>query len=571
MARWPARYGVLLTATVLVACQPQGLGGSAVQPLPSTGASTAPPASGPSTSPASEQPAPSGAPGQAGVAETGTIRGKVYDIEGALVSDGARITVVSLDKTVPFEASGVVAGGQYVVNGIPLNTQVSVAVSRPGWTTRTRVAVVRRVSERQVSRNMFNFGGPDDAADPDGPGYFIADYPEIERVEPVDLDSSLSNAKLNFKLVVSEPLDVSNQRRLAAAFLIIPNNAEALAANDALPAETEELPGLRIGALAVDAALKNTAYRYRQNSGFLNGYAVSEFKWASDNRTATFALDAPIKTGRDREAAYAFLLVAQDDEVIKDQQGVPLGQDLVVTLDPIEKDKFGNPLKRLSYNFGQYSKGEVIASAVREAAISFERRADDDGPKRWAQTHQSFTTFKVAQDEVAPKLERVLARRQYVEDGAASVDRIELTFSEPMVAYPRITSPGLLSLNNYVIATGTRRDELEKQDLGGALTPGDIAVGSSIESIRKTMAGRQGMLVASNKASDGDFKVNLSPKNPRVVILSLPGGAFPLDAEYVKVWAGSDSRYVAGGTEELGDPALNPLDDASDSALGAIE
>lgn len=479
---------------------------------------------------------------------TATLRGTVFDASGAAVAAGARVTVRSLNPTRPFETTVEVLGGEYVVNGVPIETQIAVTATRDGWTSRTRVEALRRNDVNFSSRNVVHFGGRYDENDPEGIAFFLSNHPEIESVEPRDDATSLSSERMTFKLVTSEPLDTVNQRRLAAAFMIVPNNNEAIADNATLPAETAtneasataaELVGLRAGSNPATTS----AYRYRQNAGYLNALVVSEFKWEADGRTATFTFDAPVKTDKADEAEYAFLLVQQGTDEIADGEGLQLGMNT-------------------NAEWGPIADGAVILNGIKETEVSLSRSETEDAEERWAATHVSYTTFSVAPDQTPPTLASVVARRNFVGSEGQASDRIELTFSEPMVAYPSISSSGLLSLNNYAIAAAATEEGLADR----AIAPGTASAinsGAGAESARTAFGGSTGGVIGSNgslmSGASGNFQIAVSPKDPKVVILTLPPGALPLDANAIKVFAGADSGAPGGGNQSVADPAGNAL------------
>jgi hypothetical protein len=355
---------------------------------------------------------------------------------------------------------------------------------------------------------------------------------------------------MKFKLVLSEPFDTSNQRRLASAFLLIPNNQEAMGDNDVVPDETAssaELTGLRGG---LDPAT-NSTYRYRQNAGFMSGLAVSSFTWDADGRTANFSLKAPVKTGSRKEGEYAFVLVQQDDQRITDKSSKAFGMD---------RDG----------NWGAYIKGGVIYSAIKRPGLVLAASLNGDDDDRWRETHQSWTKFSVARDMLAPKLVSVLARRNYADDAGKARDQIEFTFSEPMVAYPNVQSPSLLSLNNYVVTSAPTESELANRAVGGSGRASAVSTLSDFAVIRDAIKGSSGMVPDSDAASSGNFLVKLSVSDPKVVILQMPAGSLPLDAEFVKVYAGNDNNASSAASKTISDPAGNTVDITANTAVGPI-
>lgn len=553
----------LASATLSAACS--GTAPTAPTTPAEPAASASPIASTAPQPSASVTPGATAAPSTAVEGETGTMRGKVFDENLAAVPDGSTVRVKSLDPARPFETTVETREGTYVVNGAPVGSALEISATRSGWTHRTRVEVLRRTTAASVdTRNIFNFGGMLDEKDPAGSAYFLADYPEIETVEPADEATSLPNDRMRLKLVVSEPLDTANQRRLASALLIIPNNQESLGDDVALPAATStgvepadpealstsaELAGLRGGS----APATTSAYRYRQNSGFLNGAVLSEFKWEADGRTATFTLQAPVKTGDSDEGEYAFMLVQADEDPIQDAQGKPLGQNA-------------------AGDFGRTMRNEIIYNAVKEADLSLVAGRIYTPKQRWSETHVSYTSFKVATDTIKPKVVSVNARRNYVDDDGEASDRIEIAFNEPMIAYPRIASRQLLSMDNYIIAAAATQEALDALTLDDDGSAGDIKPGDPIEDVRKAIGGPAGATVATNSASAaGNYSISLSVNDPKVVIINLPGGALPLEAEFIKVLVGADTSTASSGTSRaVTDPAGNVIDVNQRTASGSI-
>lgn len=541
--------GVALTVG-LAACAPAATTPpvESPSPTPSAAASAAASSSDPMATPAPQSAAPSaasspGAPAStAPVGGVGIVRGTVYDHETRMAPDGTLVTVVSLDNSQPFRGTAETAGGSYVLNGVPQNTQLEISVTRPGWTKRTQVGVVRPHDPRIENPNIFNFGGRVTQADRRGIGYFIAPYPEISRVTPTDSDRSQSREQLRFTLTLSEPLDAENRRRLAAAFTIVPNNEEAVAEDEAFPdaiATAPEIAGLRLD------DPEDPIYAYRQNSAFNNGAEVSSFTWDDAGLTATFTLNAPMKTDRDDEGEYAFLLVQRSADRIVDADGNPLGMN---------EDG----------EFGQTGTGDIIYNAITEPSVNL-NEGFDDAEERWADTHLSFTRFSVEQDDTAPTLTAVVARRNYLDDRGAAKDRIELTFSEPMIAYPRIASPGLLSLNNYVLAAAATESELAEKALEDGARADTVRADADGAEVRAAFDDQGSVTVDSDRAQTGNFLVSISVRDPRIVVIDMPAGSLPLDADFIKVLAGTDAD-----SQSVADPAGNKMAASGREQIGPI-
>jgi hypothetical protein len=567
----------LLVATMLVACSgtpvavspsaspsggapsatPVSSGAPGSSPLPSTQASAMP------STPVASPSVVASAVVSPVATQTGILRGQVYTGPTDFAPNGTIVTVTSLDPTQPYTGSAPITGGSYVLNGVPFAVQLQVTAHVDGYTTRSRVLVIRPVDPRFTDRNVYNFGGPASTSDPAGPGFYLSNHPEIESVDPVDQDTSRPNDQMRYKIVLSEPLDATNQRRLASAIQIIPNSQESLGTKDLLPADVAgatvaataaavplDLAGLRIGSITQPT----TPYRYRQNSGYLNGFAVSDFTWSPDNRTATFTLQAPVKTGNLKEGQYAFVLISQDTKPIVNAANNALGMDI-------------------NGVWGAYTSGSLIYRAVKKNGLVLAASLSGKDEDRWIDTHQSWTQFSVIKDTVAPRLLSVLARRNYVDSVTGASDRIEFTFSKPMVAFPSIKSAGLLSLNNYVVTSAPTTGELASHDIAGLkatpITPNATSTAQQTAT-QNAVKGTAGMVVDSDSAAAGDFSINLSVKDPKVVILSLPAGSLPLDSEFIKAYAGNDSNAPTGANTTVADPAGNNIDSSANTAVGPI-
>ncbi|MEB3220811.1 MAG: hypothetical protein VKS61_01915 [Candidatus Sericytochromatia bacterium] len=546
--------GLILSACAAPAVVPPTPSGSPGPAEPSAPAASGTPGATPPGASASPQAPSPAAPASAAPLQTGVVMGRVYSASGGEVPDGTRVEVTSLDPVNnPFKASTTTAGGSYSLNGVPYLVQVAVTVSRPGWTSRRQVTVFRPRDARSATANVLDFGAgsagtASDQAQAAAP-YFLSDRPEITRVTPADDDASLPIDEMRFTLTVSEPLDAENRRRLAAAFRLVPNSPEALADDQALPAEVvgaEELEGLRVATATVGGL--ELPYSYQQNSAFMNGAELAAFEWDEAGTQATFRLKAPVKTGRSDGAEYAFLLVQRGDTPIRDAAGLALGTDLA-----------GEP--------GATRDGDLILNAIAEAGLTLPNAVLKED-ERWNQTHTSFTRFQVATDDVAPRLLKVLARRGYADDLGEPVDRLELTFSEPMLAFPRLTAPGTLRLDSYVFATAAKEEALPTAEALRKAAGVSLAGGTGAAAVRDALEKGSSVRVDSSRALAGNFRLGFDIKDARVLVLSLPVGSLPYDAEVLRVRAGSEGA-TAG--RELADPAGNLVPAAGDTATGAIQ
>jgi hypothetical protein len=474
------------------------------------------------------------------------VQGLVYTASGAAAPDGTRVTIRSLDAARPFESVAETAAGSYAMTNVPYFTQVAVTVSRSGWTTRRQVMVFRPRDARALTANVLNFGtsnegGVSEASQAAAP-YFISNRPEITRVEPADEDASLPLDQMRFSLTLSEPLGPEARRRLASAFRLVPNNEEALSEDLTLPADVADEPdllGLRVASATIGGL--ELPYAYQQNSGFLAGAEQAEFTWDASGTSASFVLKAPVKTGKDEGGEYAFVLVQRGDTPIRDAEGNALGTDLA-----------GEP--------GATRDGELILNAIAATSLALPAAVLKED-ERWARTHDSYTTFRVAKDAEAPRLSRVLARRGYAAGLGDAVDRLELRFSEPMVAFPSLLAPGTLRLDSYVIATAPAEADLPGTEAMRKAAATSVPAGAAATTFREAL-GKGTVRIPSARAVDGRCRLAFDLRDARTLTLDLPVGSLPFDAEVLAVRVGADEG-TAG--REVADPAGNAV-----SAAGAV-
>lgn len=340
---------------------PQGSASSVPSQAPSSLATTdaganpsttVSPATGASQTPgATESPSASAAP-----LPVTTLQGKVYDEAGALVSD-AKVRVRSLSSTVKFDTTVDTTGGAYVVNGVPSGTQIEISVTKPNWTTRSRVESLVATS---INGSVVNFGGPSgDAQDSSGAGYFISNFPEI-----TSAGASYDGAKLVYTLRFSEPLDADNQRRVERG-------------------------------LAITAPDPNGGFiTIRSGTTFLGDRFRATSSWDETGTTMTFTFEAPLLTSKSDKKNYSLTLSRAEGE------------------DPI-KDAQGNVLGMTTPNSGaSYAEAFKLSSLVLTNETT--------GQARWATTHTGSSSFTVAKDDQGPKLVSV-SSTPFVQNGVDSV------------------------------------------------------------------------------------------------------------------------------------------------------
>ena len=103
--------------------------------------------------------------------------------------------------------------------------------------------------------------------------------------------------------------------------------------------------------------------------------------------------------------------------------------------------------------FGGTVQGTLLRNLIAPQGLNLRGADNLSEESRWAATHVSFSKFSIKRDSQVPTLTKVLGRRGFTDESGVPYDRVELTFSEPMVVYPQLGAKSLLSLNNYIITT----------------------------------------------------------------------------------------------------------------------
>jgi hypothetical protein len=328
-------------------------------PAPVTDASASPTAAAPSptgsgpvvAAPGSAAPTASAAPSNVA---TSTLRGKVYDEDGATVT-GARVRVRSLNTAVPFDSTVDVLSGSYVVNQVPTGTQVEITATKDGWTPRTRVD---SLLDSTGIANIVNFGGSlSDQEDPEGVPFFISDHPEI-----TSASATRTAEKLTYVIKLSEPLDATNRRRF--------ENAMAITATDRNGG---------IVALGTD-------------STFLGDRVRATASWDETGSVMTYTFEAPLLAKNDADTTYRLALTrAEGDEVIEDAAGNVLGQTVPAAGAYAEAFKLASPVAPTT------ESAAARWAAAHTGTASFEVPEDDTKPTLVSVTGAPITTGGTSQ------------------------------------------------------------------------------------------------------------------------------------------------------------------------------
>jgi hypothetical protein len=474
-----------LSLAVLTGCPAPTAPVASPSAAPTTGTPSAAPtttpgeSAAPTTAPVASQ-APNANASPSNLTPT-TLRGKVYDEDGATLNSGAQVTVKSLNPSNPFESTVDVISGNYVVNNVPAGVQLEITAKRTGWTTRTRVETLLPLTSTQP--NIVNFGAASYATgatqeDPEGVAYFISERPEITSVVPADDAENVDPTKLSVVLTLSEPLDTTNQNRFANALRVVPANNAASDDGAATPV-SEEATGV----------LPTFDYVIEEGVTFLGEDATrATVTWDAAGQVATLTFNAPLISSDTDAADYQILLVAQTSAI---------------------EDADGNEL-------GDGAAGEFLANTFREEDLAIGTGNADV----WAATHQTATTFSLAEDDTDPQLTAV----SVVElSGTSPVTRIQLTFSEPMAAYSdALTGYSSPTLTNgsglFTFAVAEDIADLTDVELDGtgALVGSPAAENVNPASVTEESEFR---LVDNN----GTVNVSVSPTDAKVVRIEISG------------------------------------------------
>ncbi len=110
--------------------------------------------------PPPNQPVPTALPSaqdDISIVERTIFNGKVFDDTRAEL-DGVRIVARSLNSSVPYEAETITVNGTYAFNNAPSGVQIEIIASRPGYTTRRRVEVLKSNKQGDPDANRYDFG-----------------------------------------------------------------------------------------------------------------------------------------------------------------------------------------------------------------------------------------------------------------------------------------------------------------------------------------------------------------------------------------------------------------------------
>lgn len=195
-----------LQASPQPSAMPSAMPQKTAMPVPTASPSALPSASPEATATPSSSPSPSFDGSQNfDILDGSPIRGKIYDDTGKLVED-ALVSIVSLNKSVPYESSTRALKGEYLFPRNPAGVQLAITASKPGYASRTRLVIARSNKEGDPNANQFNFGqleaGVNSIAET-----ALSDQPEAY---PGQLNLTADYAWQGLSIRFSEPMDTSS-------------------------------------------------------------------------------------------------------------------------------------------------------------------------------------------------------------------------------------------------------------------------------------------------------------------------------------------------------------------------
>lgn len=387
------------TLSLMVACgpaptspspSPSASASASAEPsaAPTTDPSVAPttePTAAPTTAPtanpsatATPTPLPS-ATDDISVVEKTTFNGKVFDDTQAPL-EGVTITAKSLNSSVPFEATTTTAGGTYAFNNAPAGIQIEILASKPGFTTRKRVEVLKSNKQGDPNANKYDFG-----QDPSGNGSgsannALSDKPEVTKVVPGRSASGV-DPKTSFVLTFSEPMD---KKTVEDTFTIRSHNDRKF---------TVDAGNTRAGD-------QNTV-KGNNSSDFTSAAAITAGSdiWDKDAFNISW-------NSNDTEATFSF----------KEEKLLPTDKDSNLTPD-------------YQVAFKAFSGGDRILKDKSGISRNEKHFKLTDG------NFEEYYKFSINTDTTAPTLTSITAQTD--ENAGSNGDAVSVRYSERMIIYTR--------------------------------------------------------------------------------------------------------------------------------------
>jgi len=135
--------------------------------------------------------------------EKNFIEGHIYTDTHTLLA-GTKISLRLFENSHPFVVETISTDGTYRLDNIPTGFKVEIFATKPGFTTRRRIEVVK--SKGQPNENRYDFGTEGENYTFSAPYNGLSDKPEVIQVTPARNGSGL-DPKTDFILQFSQPMD----------------------------------------------------------------------------------------------------------------------------------------------------------------------------------------------------------------------------------------------------------------------------------------------------------------------------------------------------------------------------
>ena len=317
---------------------------------PSADPSTAP---SPSTLPTVEPTTLPTAQEDISIVERTTFNGKVYDDTEAPL-DGVTVKAMSLNSSVPFEAETTTAGGTFAFNNAPAGVQIEITASRPGYTTRRRVEVLKSNKQGDPNANRYDFG-----TDGSGGNFGVAfnalsDKPEVTMVTPGRNVAGVDPAT-SFVLTFSEPMD---RKTVVDNFQVLAYTTETFSVDDDTTVTGSGVIADNDGTRIWDKAAFNAS-------------------WNSDDTevTMTFREERLLPTDKDSDKTpdYQVSFKRQDSQ-LKDKSGITRNEKYFKLTD-------GNFEETFKFSINTDENEPTLSSLIAQTAENSGVNSDGDAIK----------------------------------------------------------------------------------------------------------------------------------------------------------------------------------------------
>jgi hypothetical protein len=346
------------------------------------------------------------------------VVGSILDDRGTPVT-AARLEVKASDPS--YDRVLESTGGAFGLRDLPVGLSLTLTASAPGFSTRTRTAVVQPPSDTDEAVNRVDFGGSEA-----GMWHCLFRHPEIARVEPANQARDVGADPLKVVFTFSRAIAEDDRGRLQDLLRVAPTYS------------------------ADEAPLSH---------GVSHGAAVARLTWDDDGLRATFTYPGPLVARQPGHGlSVEFDPAAGVQGWPRDEVGHPLGMGLA----PRTRDGGGGAVS------------DRVAPFVRGVMEEPRPSARPSPLALWGFTHHTSARFELARDLSPLKVESV----DTLGVDASGAGGFLVTFSKPVWAYPAsalASATTEASSFRYVVgSTSDRREReaFEQADVRSAATPG---------------------------------------------------------------------------------------------------